>query len=382
MSGSLPDADKGYVQGRLEMLERRLERAKDLRENYLEEMKAQHPEVYNARSRLEAEEVERRSAQRVPKMSSESQEILDESINLFQNRPSLMRRLETAQYFWNDQQKDELYQKKALPVNDPIPSGLVLNSDMKNLQGRLKKIGDEIRGLREYRLSATTSDYLGTINPSSFDSNTSPELPSLVEIRHRILQMDTNIEKRAREMLTKANLQRHLMRKQANQTSDIVLEDPMKFLTEKLGFMARVQEDHKVTVTEKDGDKVQSQNNPESVNNERDRTEIREPKEEKNDELQPQIAPSRNLVFGDQLKKASEASSYSKMLSILKAPQSNDTSEDEDQLPSKSDNKPFISQVAQPTRPTFQPPPFPVQEPPKKITLKDQDFDSDSDFFR
>lgn len=91
-------------------------------------------------------------------------------------RPGLMRRLETGQYFWNFQNQPENYSLRPLPTNEPVPRlafllthslhisiydfrGMVLSSDLNSMTKRLREIGSSIRNLRDYRLSMPTDEY-------------------------------------------------------------------------------------------------------------------------------------------------------------------------------------------------------------------------------
>ncbi|KAE9547560.1 hypothetical protein FO519_009226 [Halicephalobus sp. NKZ332] len=142
-------------------------------------------------------------------------------------RTSMMSELETSKYFWDrgspqiGSKLNESYQN-VLPTSNLIPSSTIyLDTDLPGVLSKLEEIRVNLKELREQRLTMPTAEYFRTYAPdlkshykpessqpfsrSSYYGN--PEnanIPSLAEIRAKILNMDLNVEIKTREILNEA----------------------------------------------------------------------------------------------------------------------------------------------------------------------------------
>ncbi|KAI6189661.1 hypothetical protein M3Y97_00032700 [Aphelenchoides bicaudatus] len=194
MSAELPNNSSSYANNRLEQLERRLEKAKEARDNYIEFLK---------QNRAQSSAISQNDPVQIAQPLSSQ-------------RPSLIRRLETGQYFWNFQSQPESHSFTPLPTNEQVPRGMVLSSDMNAMTKRLREIGSSIRNMRDYRLSMPSDEYFRSVRPhlqsapnvsSFYGEPQKADLPSLAEIRSRILNMQFNVERRTRELIDQRQIQ-------------------------------------------------------------------------------------------------------------------------------------------------------------------------------
>ncbi|KAI6213816.1 hypothetical protein M3Y94_00196700 [Aphelenchoides besseyi] len=128
------------------------------------------------------------------------------------SRPSILRRLETSQYFWNSHDRlsnDNVL--SSLTTSDQMPSGVALQSDILPMTKRLREIGANLKNMREYRLSIPSDEYFRNVRPQLQSSPTwssyygepqEADLPSLAEIRCRLLNLQFTVEERTRKALT------------------------------------------------------------------------------------------------------------------------------------------------------------------------------------
>ncbi|KAH7730257.1 hypothetical protein AAVH_01305 [Aphelenchoides avenae] len=147
-------------------------------------------------------------------------------------RTSLMRRLQTSNYFWEPStsklvRPPEPYEPVMLMPSEPIPtSGILLDSDVPMMNSRLQAIRQNLNNLREYRLNMPSVDYFQTIMPpvvappaatskpmsvsygQYYDHPSKATLPSLADIRSRILNMHFNVERRTREIIDERRRER------------------------------------------------------------------------------------------------------------------------------------------------------------------------------
>ncbi|KAI1728588.1 permease family domain-containing protein [Ditylenchus destructor] len=153
-------------------------------------------------------------------------------------RRGMLSRMETSQYFWNTararslDQHDPQTRKREwekdifgsvysrLPTQQTIPlSGMLLDSDIPAIEHSLDRIRQTLAELKEFRLEMPNRDYFRSIsrprenrtqmyesNPStSFTSakhSHTGHVPSLAEIRARILNMEFYVERKVQEIIS------------------------------------------------------------------------------------------------------------------------------------------------------------------------------------
>uniref|UniRef100_A0AC34GX36 Uncharacterized protein n=1 Tax=Panagrolaimus sp. ES5 TaxID=591445 RepID=A0AC34GX36_9BILA len=219
-------------------------------------------------------------------------------------RRSLISELQTSQYFWNPpetQKQNESYRRiEMLNVHDAIPSSSIyLESDMPNVLNKLQQIQTNLKDLKEHRLSMPTVEYfrkvapdlkadLSNLSTSYYGRKDKADIPSLAEIKARILNLDLYVEKRSREILDEAWNRKKRKDETEKFEAKLFENNPMpEWLKESKSAIEEMEEDKKreeavinlpvavpiqqVVVEDKKGD-------------------IREPK--------VVIAPRRTIVFG------------------------------------------------------------------------------------
>ncbi|KAI6200104.1 hypothetical protein M3Y96_00697700 [Aphelenchoides besseyi] len=208
MSGELPFASerRHEINDRLGQLERRLEKAQQARDDYLKFLKESQAEVPEINQQNQIGH-RNRSVSAAPSFRGRST-----------SRPSILRRLETSQYFWNSH--DRMPNNNALSLlttSDHMPSGVALQSDILPMTKRLREIGANLKNMREYRLSIPSDEYFRNVRPQLQSSPTwssyyghpqEADLPSLAEIRCRLLNLQFTVEERTRKALTEQNFPR------------------------------------------------------------------------------------------------------------------------------------------------------------------------------
>uniref|UniRef100_A0AC35FS43 Uncharacterized protein n=1 Tax=Panagrolaimus sp. PS1159 TaxID=55785 RepID=A0AC35FS43_9BILA len=232
-------------------------------------------------------------------------------------RRSLISELQTSQYFWNPPETikpNESYQRRIemLNVNEQIPSSSIyLETDMPNVLNKLQQIQTNLKDLKEHRLSMPTVEYfrkvapdlkadLSNLSTSYYGRKEKADIPTLAEIKARILNLDLYVEKRSREILDEAWNQKRRKEETEKFEAKLFEENSMpEWLKESKSAIEEMEDERKmmrvvnvpVAVPMLQMPLVQQEMQP----------VVTEDKKEDTQEPTVTIAPKRTIVFSDSI---------------------------------------------------------------------------------